>query len=44
MNENKYCQALAEMRSRNAHKLKEVGDQWRTPELLLPGIPQKTTR
>ncbi|EFE7939924.1 phage N-6-adenine-methyltransferase [Escherichia coli] len=38
MNENKYCQALAEMRSRNAHKLKEVGDQWRTPELLFWGI------
>lgn len=35
---NAYCQALAEMRSKNAHKLKEVGDQWRTPDLLFWGI------
>lgn len=38
MTTNAYCQALAEMRSRNAHKLKEVGDQWRTPDLLFWGI------
>ncbi|HFJ3422461.1 TPA: phage N-6-adenine-methyltransferase, partial [Salmonella enterica] len=25
---NKYCQALAELRSKSAHELKEVGDQW----------------
>ncbi|EDL9417289.1 TPA: phage N-6-adenine-methyltransferase, partial [Salmonella enterica subsp. enterica serovar Typhimurium] len=24
---NKYCQALAELRSKSAHELKEVGDQ-----------------
>ena len=35
---NAYCQALAEMRSKSAHKLKEVGDQWRTPDLLFWGI------
>lgn len=38
MNENKYCRALAELRSRPAHELKEVGDQWRTPDLLFWGI------
>lgn len=38
MIKNQYCQALAEMRSKNAHKLKEVGDQWRTPDLLFWGI------
>ncbi|EDM4688333.1 phage N-6-adenine-methyltransferase, partial [Salmonella enterica subsp. enterica serovar Poona] len=25
---NKYCQALAELRNKSAHELKEVGDQW----------------
>lgn len=35
---NAYSQALAEMRSKRAHKLKEVGDQWRTPDLLFWGI------
>lgn len=35
---NKYCQALAELRSKPAHELKEVGDQWRTPDLLFWGI------
>lgn len=35
---NAYCQALAEMRSKSAHKLKEVGDQWCTPDLLFWGI------
>lgn len=31
---NKYCQALAALRNKPAHELKEVGDQWRTPDLL----------
>ncbi|HED1798997.1 phage N-6-adenine-methyltransferase [Citrobacter freundii] len=35
---NKYCQALAALRSHPAHELKEVGDQWRTPDLLFWGI------
>jgi len=38
MIKNQYCQALAEMRSKSSHKLKEVGDQWRTPDLLFWGI------
>lgn len=36
--DNKYCRALAELRSKPAHDLKEVGDQWRTPDLLFWGI------
>lgn len=35
---NKYCKALAVLRSKPAHELKEVGDQWRTPDLLFRGI------
>ena len=35
---NKYCHALAALRSKPAHELKEVGDQWRTPDLLFWGI------
>lgn len=35
---NNYCQALAALRSKPAHELKEVGDQWRTPDLLFWGI------
>lgn len=35
---NKYCQVLAELRNRRAHYLKDVGDQWRTPDLLVWGI------
>ncbi|HEF0106425.1 TPA: phage N-6-adenine-methyltransferase [Salmonella enterica] len=35
---NKYCHALAALRSQPAHELKEVGDQWRTPDLLFWGI------
>ena len=35
---NKYCQALVALRSQPAHELKEVGDQWRTPDLLFWGI------
>ncbi|HBP8874100.1 TPA: phage N-6-adenine-methyltransferase [Escherichia coli] len=38
MTDNKYCQALALLRSKPAHELKEVGDQWRTPDLLFWGI------
>lgn len=38
MTENKYCRALAELRAKPAHELKEVGDQWRTPDLLFWGI------
>ena len=35
---NKYCQSLAALSSQPAHELKEVGDQWRTPDLLFWGI------
>ncbi|HCQ0105596.1 phage N-6-adenine-methyltransferase [Citrobacter braakii] len=35
---NKYCQSLAALRSQPEHELKEVGDQWRTPDLLFWGI------
>ncbi|MES0319979.1 phage N-6-adenine-methyltransferase [Citrobacter sedlakii] len=35
---NRYCQALAELRSKPAHELREIGDQWRTPDLLFWGI------
>jgi phage N-6-adenine-methyltransferase len=35
---NKYCQALNELRAKSSHELKEVGDQWRTPELLFWGV------
>lgn len=35
---NKYCQALAELRSKSAHELKEVGDQWCTPDNIFWGI------
>ncbi len=38
---NPYCQALAELRSRHSHMLKEVGDQWRTPDDLWWGINAK---
>lgn len=38
MDNNKYCQALEELRAKPAHQLKEVGDQWRTPDLLFWGI------
>lgn len=36
--DNKYCRALTELRSKPAHELKEVGDQWRTPDMLFWGI------
>lgn len=35
---NKYCQALTAQRSKSAHELKEVGDQWCTPDQLFWGI------
>ncbi|MGT8745154.1 phage N-6-adenine-methyltransferase [Klebsiella oxytoca] len=35
---NPYCLALEEQRQRSAHYLKEVGDQWRTPDLLFWGV------
>ncbi|HED5888888.1 TPA: phage N-6-adenine-methyltransferase [Salmonella enterica] len=35
---NAYCGTLDSLRKRPAHKLKEVGDQWRTPDLLFWGI------
>lgn len=35
---NKYCRDLAELRIQEAHMLKEVGDQWRTPENIFWGI------
>ncbi len=35
---NKYCQVLAALRSQPAHELKEVGDQWQTPDLLFWGV------
>ncbi|WP_370906030.1 phage N-6-adenine-methyltransferase [Citrobacter koseri] len=38
MTTNKYCQVLAELRNRRSHYLKDVGDQWRTPDLLVWGI------
>ncbi|HIF4664613.1 TPA: phage N-6-adenine-methyltransferase [Citrobacter koseri] len=38
MTTNKYCQVLAELRNRRAHYLKDVGDQWRSPDLLVWGI------
>ncbi|MCZ0885587.1 phage N-6-adenine-methyltransferase [Raoultella ornithinolytica] len=33
-----YCLTLEEQRQSSAHYLKEVGDQWRTPDLLFWGI------
>lgn len=35
---NPYCDALAAQRVAPSHKLKEVGDQWRTPDLLFWGV------
>lgn len=35
---NQYCQALAELRTRPTHELKEIGDQWRTPDNIFWGI------
>ena len=38
MNLSPYSQALAQLRAQESHYLKEVGDQWRTPDLLFWGI------
>jgi len=35
---NPYSQALTEQKALTTHKLKEVGDQWRTPDALFWGI------
>ncbi|MNC04145.1 DNA N-6-adenine-methyltransferase (Dam) [compost metagenome] len=35
---NKYCRDLAELRSQPLHELKEVGDQWRSPDNIYWGI------
>lgn len=35
---NKYCRELAELRSQPAHEMREVGDQWRTPDNIFWGI------
>ncbi len=33
-----YCESLTALRNAPSHYLKEVGDQWRTPDLLFWGI------
>lgn len=35
-----YVQSLAALKSAESHLLKEVGDQWRTPDALFWGINQ----
>lgn len=35
---NPYCAALEQLRMQPTHKLKEIGDQWRSPERLWWGI------
>lgn len=35
---SQYCDALDALRAAPAHYLKEVGDQWRTPDLLFWGV------
>ncbi len=35
---NEYCLELVELRNRTSHELKEVGDQWRTPDNIFWGI------
>ncbi|QWA09816.1 phage N-6-adenine-methyltransferase [Sodalis ligni] len=35
---NHYCVALEQLHRQPAHKLKEIGDQWRTPDPLFWGI------
>ncbi|HAT1602165.1 TPA: phage N-6-adenine-methyltransferase, partial [Raoultella ornithinolytica] len=35
---NPYCESLAAQRVAASHKLKEIGDQWRTPDPLFWGI------
>ena len=41
MKMNPYCIALEELRNRQSHELKEVGDQWRTPDPIWWGINAK---
>lgn len=38
MNINPYCTDLAAQRAEPEHYLKDVGDQWRTPDSLFWGI------
>lgn len=38
MDINPYCAALAAQRAETEHYIKDVGDQWRTPESLFWGI------
>lgn len=38
---NPYCAALEALRAAHTHKLKEVGDQWRSPDRLWWGINSK---
>lgn len=35
---NAYCEALSTLRAAPSHYLKQVGDQWQTPDLLFWGI------
>ncbi|MBZ7244167.1 DNA N-6-adenine-methyltransferase, partial [Klebsiella michiganensis] len=35
---NPYCESLTALRNAPTHYLKEVGDQWRTPDPLFWGI------
>lgn len=35
---NLYCEKLAALRAKSAHELKEIGDQWCTPDSLFWGI------
>lgn len=35
---NPYCESLSTLRNAPSHYLKEVGDQWRTPDPLFRGI------
>ncbi|WP_058911895.1 phage N-6-adenine-methyltransferase [Entomohabitans teleogrylli] len=37
-NTSRYCEALNLLRAAPVHRLNEVGDQWRTPDLLFWGI------
>lgn len=41
MNLSPYCKSLEALRNRHSHKLKEVGDQWRTPDAIWWGINAK---
>lgn len=41
MTVNPYCAALEALRAAPTHKLKEVGDQWRSPDQLWWGINSK---